>query len=586
MVEIPRFTIEQTDGALTALPDEALHAKVGVAAGGAWNSPVLVASKRALVDAFVSGPLVEAVALQLDVAKRPVLCCAVNHGVAGAIGDVVRSGGGGASLGLAAGGGNTSVTVPTLSGTPRRPYALRLRISVAGANLAASPRFVYSLDGGLTWSAAVTAVAGPIALGDTGLAIAWTDASFVLDDTWSGEIVSNDQQGTGILAVTGSPSDTFGVVVEILRGAANLAANTATYRASFDGGESFGPEMAMPVGGVVQPSNTGLTLTFTNGAGTAFVEGDRFSFDTRAPGFTLSDLSSAWNALLAAPYDVEGVHVVGAVDDVTATGVDVLTVSAIGENKPRWVILEARDQTAEETESEWMTALQTAFGGFVSSLGRVFVAAGACDVISVLSSRTRRTSIGILAAARAAAVPYSEDLAWVGRGAIPGVVQLHHNEDSQPGLNFARFITARTHQGLTGFYLTNPVSMAAPGSDYELLQHRRVWDRAFRVLRRTMLPALSQDFAVNPEDVQEPLVPGAIDEAEAVALEDRGADALTEALLRTRPQHASEVAVSVDRAQNLLTSRNLIVGFELTPKGYAKSITGRLGFVNPARVAR
>ena len=46
----------------------------------------------------------------------------------------------------------------------------------------------------------------------------------------------------------------------------------------------------------------------------------------------------------------------------------------------------------------------------------------------------------------------------------------------------------------------------------------------------------------------------------------------------------TEVDVSVDRTNNILTTREVRVDFAITPKSYAKKITGTLGFRNPARV--
>jgi hypothetical protein len=168
---------------------------------------------------------------------------------------------------------------------------------------------------------------------------------------------------------------------------------------------------------------------------------------------------------------------------------------------------------------------------------------------------------------------------------LRGVVRIEHDEASTPGLNVARFITTRTHEGLRGAYITNPSMMVESGSDFELLQYRRVWDRAYRVLRAAMLPFLSQDLDVNPADVASPLVPGAIDEVDAEMIEQKAVDALGDALLRTRPKHASAVGATVDRTTDFLTTRDLDVSFTVTPHGYVKSITGRLGFLNPARAA-
>lgn len=587
---IPYASISQTDGALSAQPGDAVHAKAGVCSAGPLNTPTLVATKTALTSTFGRGPLVEDVAYQLDVSGAPVLVCRLNPGVAGAIGSVARSGGGSPSASVALDSGGTSTAVAALaiaSGVVlTRPLAVRLKVASGGSNLAATPTVRYSLDGGLTWSAAATAVAGPTALGSSGLTLTWTDGSFVADDTWTGRAVPGAQQGTCTLAVTGTATDAYRVALEILRGGATLAANTATYRLSLDGGETWGPETAMPVAGVVTPSGTGLTLTFTYSSGTGFTAGDRFDCATSAPGFTLSDLTSGWNALLASTYDWEGLHVVGTVDSTIAAGADALAAAAIASYKPRWLLLSARDQTAEETEAAWISALQTEFASFVSTLGRIFIAAGALDLVSTLSGRARRTSVACTAAARAALAPISEDLAWVGRGALPGVLRIHHDEASVPGLNASRFITARTHEGRIGYYLTNPNGMVESGSDFELLQYRRVWDRAYRVLRRTLLPFLSQDLEVNPAGVPSPLVAGGIDEVDAGNIERKAVDALEEALVKTTPRHATTAGATVDRTTNFLSTRDLSVAFTVQPKGYVKSINGTLGFVNPARTAQ
>jgi len=587
---IPELDIEQTSGALAAQPSEAVHAKIAIASAGTIDAPRLVVNKSALLSTFVSGALVEETAYQLDVARKPVLVCRVNPGVAGARGSVARSGAGSPSASLALDVGNTSTAVPTLaiaSGVVlARPLAVRVKVIAAGSNLAAAPTIQWSLDGGLTWSATETAVAGPTDLGESGLTLAWADGTFVVSGgTWTGRAVPGAQVGTCTLAATGSPTDAYRVALEIVREGATLAANTATYRLSLDGGETWGPETAVPVSGVIAPSGTGLTLTLTYATGTGLAVGDRFDLETTAPGFTLTDLTSAWNAIMASGYDVEGVHVVGAVDSTIATGLDALCESAIGAKKPRWALLEARSRTPEESEAAWILALQTEFNGFVSALGRAAVAAGSVDVVSTVTSRVRRATAGTVAAARAALVPISEDLAWVGRGPLPGVVRIEHDEASTPGLNVARFITTRTHEGLRGAYITNPSMMVESGSDFELLQYRRVWDRAYRVLRAAMLPFLSQDLDVNPADVASPLVPGAIDEVDAEMIEQKAVDALGDALLRTRPKHASAVGATVDRTTDFLTTRDLDVSFTVTPHGYVKSITGRLGFLNPARAA-
>ena len=585
MTDIPRFDITQVDGALGTLPPDAYQAKVGVCSAGPVNTPTLIGSKGQLSDTFGTGPLCEAVAYQLDLTQAPVLVCRATGSGGAALGSVVRYGAGTIGASLATDPGNTSTAVATLSvtGTLARPYAVRVRVSQAGANLAAAPQIQYSLDGGLTWSTAMVALAGPVALGSSGLSLSWADGSFVAANSWTGQ-GARAATGAATMAVTGSPLDAYDVIVRIVRGAANLAANLATYRVSLDGGITFGPELAMPTGGTVSLASAGVSLVFANGGGgggTAFVAGDELAFRTTAPETTLSYLQAAWEALMASPYDAESVHVVGAIDATVATALDVLATAAVGDHKPRWVIVETRAPRADESMGAWRSAIIADFEDFVSD--RVIATAGRTELLSVLTTRYAWRSAGTVVAARAALVPISEDLAWVARGALPGVRAIDHDEDATPGLNAARFTTLRQHQGRRGYYITNPLTMAEAGSDYQLLQYRRVWDRAYRVVRAAGLGFLSADVLVNPSGVQAPLVPGAIDEVDAGNFEELTRDALMESLVRTTPRHATDVEVTVDRSNNVLSTQLLNVDWAITPKGYLKRISGRLGFENPGR---
>ena len=56
---IPYASISQTDGALSAQPGDAVHAKAGVCSAGPLNTSTLVATKTALTSTFGRGPLVE-----------------------------------------------------------------------------------------------------------------------------------------------------------------------------------------------------------------------------------------------------------------------------------------------------------------------------------------------------------------------------------------------------------------------------------------------------------------------------------------------------------------------------------------------
>lgn len=576
MTAIPSFSIEQTDGNIATLPDASVHAKIGVCSAGT-TTPTMVGSRAALTD-FGTGPLVDAVAYQLEVTGKPCLVCRSDASVAAIVGSLTRFGAGAAATALTLQGGGTSTAIPALVAVGlTRAYAVKVRVTTAGANLAASPEVQYSLDGGLTWSEAAVAASGT-ALGASGITLNWTDGTFVNAEVWTGYATPSTITGATLPTITGTALDAYRVRLKVSRAAANLAANTAAVQVSLDDGETYGPELAVPVSGALALTGTGLTATFSD---SSFVVGDRYEFRTSAPEMVLADIADAFERMLAATEDVEIVHVVGAADATTATALDLLADGALTDHKPRTILLEARAPRAEETAAAWRTDIKDDFVDFVSD--RVAVCAGEADYYAVLGRRYIRRSIGTLVAARADLVPISEDLAWVARGTLPGVLSITHDEDSSPDLNAARFITTRQHQGLPGYYLTNPLMMATPGSDFALLQRRRVWDRAYRVLRRVVLPFLSADLNVNPAGVDAPLVAGGIDEIDAGTIEDRATDALSDALVTSTPRHVSAVAVTVDRSNNVLTTEELNVDFSITPKAYAKTIRGRLGFTNPAR---
>lgn len=87
----------------------------------------------------------------------------------------------------------------TLSGTPTGTWDLRLKCTLLGARGVA--KFQFSVNGGMTWSADIlTAASVPLIdpatdsivgiNGTTGLTVAWENATFALDNTWSSKAIA------------------------------------------------------------------------------------------------------------------------------------------------------------------------------------------------------------------------------------------------------------------------------------------------------------------------------------------------------------------------------------------------------------
>lgn len=586
MVAVPSMTTSRADGGLGAIADSAAgrFAVAGISSAGGYT-PTIVTSLQQLRDTYTSGPLVDAASYILARVGW-VLCQRVASAGNGSRGNVFASGDDTAVASLTAAGGNTSTAVPTLAGVPVVPYAVKVKATASGSNFAAgTARVQYSLDGGLTWSANVTPSGTAVALGDSGLTLAWADGSFVNTDTWSGGAADGDQLGTCTLAVTGNPADAYAVVVEILRGASTLAAGTATYRLSLDGGDTWGPETAMPVSGVVTPAGTGLTLTWTYSSGTAFAVGDRWDFATTAPTFNAAGMETAYTALDEGDDDFEAILWTGAFSAALCTSLETLMEASEAALRYRTSIVGVRDQTPEESVSEWELSVKADFAAWEGVL--VVPCAGHAEVLSPATQRYNRRSVAILVAGRAASVPISEDLAWVERGALQGVTAIHYDGAIHPAMNDAGFTTLRYRKTRTrkGFYVTNPHTGAAPTSDFKLYQYLRVWQEAARLLADAMEPHSSRRLRTIPKPLPTPTpavyqgrTAGAIDDREARAIEAKVNAALRAALMEGAVAHVTSVSMTIDRTVDIVATRELRTALSLGPMGYAKTISNTIGF--------
>lgn len=258
--------------------------------------------------------------------------------------------------------------------------------------------------------------------------------------------------------------------------------------------------------------------------------GDVITFPCTAPKWGISDLTALFAALVSGQQDFGFVQIAGPVSATeaatVATGLDSLRAA----HKPSWAIVGARGPNAGENESAWTTAIENDYAG--TNRPDLAVCAGTAWVTSAVSGfqYTRRITGSV--AARAVKAPIYVDLAKVSDGPLPNLAMFDskknpicHNEATNPGLMGARFITLRTFstKGLAP-YITNPVLMSTPGSDFDLVQKRRVMN----VLERTVYDfGLTVDL--NAEGTVDPDT-GFISETAARDLEIEMIEAITEAL--------------------------------------------------------
>jgi hypothetical protein len=146
------------------------------------------------------------------------------------------------------------------------------------------------------------------------------------------------------------------------------------------------------------------------------------------------------------------------------------------------------------TESD--STVATAFASF-SSL-RTMVCAGDVGAVSPINGRILRRNCAWIVAAHLAGIQPGEDAGFVGsRTPIRNVASLYRDEQKTQFLDAQRFATMRTIPGRAGYYITNGNMMAPSGSDFNLVQRRRVMDVACRITRQAELPYLNGSVRIN-----------------------------------------------------------------------------------------
>ncbi len=552
-MSIPDARLEIEDGALGTLPPNVAGAsvKIGVCSKGTPNTLQGFSDVKAMQAALGQGPLVEAIAQVLGVAGGPVYAVPATPSVAGSASAVTHTG--------------TGVSTVTPSLAPDR--VIKVKVTTGGA--LATAAFAFSVDNGI-YGTPIVSSAGPwtTSVAGTLTKLTFPAGTYVLNDVYTistAGVVS--LVGTSPAGVTqaSSPLDAFNVLVTI---ATAGSPGTGVFTYSLDGGNNTSSLIAIPGSGVYVVPDSGLVLTFA-GAATA---GDTYAFTTAAAGFSTGDVTTALTATFADPTEWGFVHIVGAPANAAAAATLAATVDTqmtTAETAFRYVF-----GIVECPTSEADSALISAFASFASL--RTMVCAGDAGVISRLTGRVNRRNAAWVVAARIAKIPAGEDPAWVGRGALPDVNSLYRNEAATEALDAQRFTTLRTFTGKQGYYITNGRMMAPGGSDFELVQFRRVMDRACQITRAAELPYVSADVRVDKKT-------GFINEADAQAFESDVGAQLRAGVVA--PGYASDATVVMSRTVNLLSGAVQPVTVRVLSKAYLKQLETSIGFTNPALAA-
>ena len=557
--------------ALRALP----LAVIGCSSDGDVAEPVMIRSADQITEDVGYGPGPSALAEIGRVGGYPLLFCRAETTTAGQLGGYCQRGGGTSAAGTVSSVTGTSTAVPALTGTPDKPYAVKIVVTTAGSNIAATPVVKISLDGGLTYLApgAVTVSATPQAIGSTGLLLAFTDGTFVLNDFWTAQGANcptpADASGASVLSFSGTPRDRYQVRIKVTRAASAAGDGTGAVRYSLDDGATYEPEAPVPTSRAVVLGDTGITVTFS---AASLVADDEYSFETSAPVFTASALATALAALEEVGIDDhEGIIIVGAIDATYFDEIEASHDRLIAASKPRWILAHTRRQGATlfgESAATWAAAILGASPGFSGqSAELVAVAAGDCTVKDSLhGDAILHRSVALPIAARLGRIDAAEHPGRARTGPL-ALETLSHDfaASTLSGLDSGGFIGAQSIQGLDGYYATD-ATRAPAGSDFGEIMRVRVMCLACRVALARMAQEVNESPDVNTDGTIRADVADGLDAA------------VTTHVAREMGRRVTSVRVQVDRTVNLVTTGRLPFKVRFVPRGYAKAVEIDLGF--------
>lgn len=452
------------------------------------------------------------------------------------------------SLGLGAADGSQDVL---LLGTCTLGTA-NVPVSIVGSDkaaellgfgpLAAAAAYIADRGGATVWCVPVT----PSGAGSMG--------------TWSTSPTTGPAVGN-----TGTPNDAYQVWVKIT---AAGAVGTAKARLSRDGGETWEPEFTTAA--TYPLTELGITLTFAAGT---YVLNEVYKSTATPPAYTSTELIAAlaaWRAsgqFAAAWLDV-GVPASAAAGATIAGAIASQADTAEDRGDFVAVLLQAADDT--------LGNLTTAYAAVASK--RELIAATFCRLQGA-DGHVLRRPVSWVAMAELAKRPISEDISRVRTGPIPGVKSIEHDEENSPGYSAAKFVTLTKRRGKSGFYVYDPVMRSPTGSDYDLLQMRRVMDVACTAALGALGDYQSDTLQTQPNDPDNPAIGGTLDPRQASAIDTEVQAAVTKAVVAEK--HASGSQARVVRTDKVVSTRKLRVDITVSSQAWAKDIEGTIGYAVP-----
>lgn len=355
----------------------------------------------------------------------------------------------------------------------------------------------------------------------------------------------------------------------------------------FAAGDGTGATIAVGYGqGIHNSADATNTISAAAPEPGTVVAGATLWADAAAPSSSAQDLADALSALSRAKLRVDLVAITTPITTTALRDVIVNQVIAWEEQKKQFkpILFSFRLRGASESEANYRVAWKALFDGVQRDGCVCGYDGGIADSRIDSLARYRRTSVWPLALMATAAEP-GEDLAFVddGLGAVPGWTilddngtPLFHDEDNDPGPDDDRAVTMRTVPGYVGTFITNPRTLAQPGTDLYLLQY-------YRAVAKTVASADLFFTGKLSKRLTPDIDTGLLAEHEVEILQ-RNADAVIAQDVVT-PGWAAGAQAVLDNTANLFATPTIHVDISVVPFLYAKAWNLKIGLKNPFKKA-
>lgn len=389
--------------------------------------------------------------------------------------------------------------------------------------------------------------------------------------------VTKTGTGAGSVTITGSPSNTFDVIVKIT-GKGTL--NTAAFIVSINGGYSYSDELTVPLSGTYVIAGTGLTVTFTEAAAAdqkanSFLVDDTYKASSTAPTMTNGDVIAAITKLRTySDEEYEYVHIVG--ESVLAFWQAVSAAQLELRDtykKPMFFLMEGYAPNANEDILDYGLRLKTdrkqisnydiqvvaARGLLVKMDGTTHDVNLAGLVAGLYSKAAVQVCIGKTREEAGFGVTKTKLLNLRPQG-IETIIEM---------LDVAGYLTFRGYDGLSDFYVYHTNMMCPDGSDYRYAEDARVRNKIMRETRKEGLRLLQDD--IDLEDVQ--------GELETLA---KFMFPPLQTMINNRQISSADITVPDGQKDTVLASEKMRVKIRYLSRGYIRELDVDLGRTQPS----